>query len=336
MDTCSTIVDRRGSSATSAAISIPRFIGPGCMTMASSGSSPIRCRSSPYRRLYSRSDGKYAWPIRSRCTRSIITTSALGRLASRSYETPAGQASTPTGSRVGGATRVTSAPRVASSSTLERATRLCSTSPTTATRRPSRRPSRRRIVYASSSAWVGCSWVPSPALTTLPRSQPASRCGAPDSECRTTTASAPIASRVSAVSLSDSPLDTLEPFAEKVTTSADSRLAASSNEIRVRVESSKKRLTTVRPRSVGSFLTSRPTSCSSIRAAVSSTASASSRVRSAADSRCLTASLRSRCEHSRSRAPPVAARGARRPGRRSRPSSTRTFSSGAVGMFLPT
>ena len=57
-ETCSTIVDRRGSSATSAAISIPRFIGPGCMTIARSGSSAIRVRSSPYRRLYSRADGK--------------------------------------------------------------------------------------------------------------------------------------------------------------------------------------------------------------------------------------------------------------------------------------
>ena len=72
-----------------------------------------------------------------------------------------------------------------------------------------------------------------------------------------TTASAPMACSVSAVSLSDSPLDTLEPLAEKLMTSADSRLAAVSNEMRVRVESSKNRLTTVRPRSVGSFLISR-------------------------------------------------------------------------------
>ena len=82
--------------------------------------------------------------------------------------------STPTGSRVGGATSVTSAPRVRSSSALERATRLCSTSPTIVTRRPSRPPgldSPRccHMVKASSSAWVGCSWVPSPALTTLER-----------------------------------------------------------------------------------------------------------------------------------------------------------------------
>ena len=40
-------------------------------------------------------------------------------------------------------------------------------------------------------------------------------------------------------------------------TSAESRLAAASNEIRVRVESSKNRLTTVRPRRAGSFLIGR-------------------------------------------------------------------------------
>ena len=55
-------------------------------------------------------------------------------------------------------------------------------------------------------------------------------------------------------------METLLPLAEKLMTSADSRLAASSKLMRVRVESSKKRLTTVRPRSVGSFLTSRPAS----------------------------------------------------------------------------
>ena len=93
---------------------------------------------------------------------------------------------------------------------------------------------------ASRSAWVGCSWVPSPALTTAPLIHPAfaSRCGAPEAQCRTTTASAPIASRVSAVSLRLSPLETLDPWALKLMTSADSRLAAASNEIRVRVESS--------------------------------------------------------------------------------------------------
>ena len=52
----------------------------------------------------------------------------------------------------------------------------------------------------------------------------------------------------------DSPLLTDDPFAETLIASADSHLAASSNDDLVRVESSKNRLTTVRPRSAGSFL----------------------------------------------------------------------------------
>jgi hypothetical protein len=60
--------------------------------------------------------------------------------------------------------------------------------------------------------------------------------GAPDEEWRITIASAPIASRVRAVSLRLSPFVTEDPPVEKLITSAESRLAASSNEIRVRVE----------------------------------------------------------------------------------------------------
>src|SRR5699024_11975974 len=95
------------------------------------------------------------------------------------------------------------------------------------------------MVEASSSAWVGCCCVPSPALSTGASIQPevASRCGAPDALCRITTASAPIACNVCAVSFNDSPLDTEEPLAEKLITSADNRLAAASKEIRVRVRS---------------------------------------------------------------------------------------------------
>ena len=94
------------------------------------------------------------------------------------------------------------------------------------------------MVNASSRAWVGCSCVPSPAFSTLPRTHPASRCAAPDAPCLMTTASAPMASSVSAVSLRLSPLATLDPFAEKLITSADSRFAAASKEILVLVESS--------------------------------------------------------------------------------------------------
>ena len=66
-----------------------------------------------------------------------------------------------------------------------------------------------------------------------------------------------IASIFWAVSLSDSPLETLDPEALKFTVSAESRFSANSNEIRVRVEDSKNKLTTVIPRSVGTRLIGR-------------------------------------------------------------------------------
>src|SRR5213079_1136038 len=53
---------------------------------------------------------------------------------------------------------------------------------------------------------------------------------------------------------SDSPLLTEDVEGEMLTASAESRLAAISNEVRVRVEASKKRLMTVLPRRVGTFL----------------------------------------------------------------------------------
>ena len=135
---------------------------------------------------------------------------------------------------------------------------------------------------------MGCSWVPSPALMTEPSIHPAvaRRYGAPEAPCLTMTASAPMASRVNAVSLSDSPLETDEPLPEKVITSADNRLAANSKDSRVRVESSKKRLTTVRPRRVGNFFTERSVTDAS-SAVVSKIMSAWARSRSPAESRCL-------------------------------------------------
>ncbi len=83
---------------------------------------------------------------------------------------------------------------------------------------------------ASSNAWVGCSWVPSPAFTTALEIHPdvASRWAAPDAEWRMTTPSDPIAWSVCAVSLRDSPFATLDPLAEKLMTSALSRFAATS------------------------------------------------------------------------------------------------------------
>lgn len=142
------------------------------------------------------------------------------------------------------------------------------------------------MVNASSSACVGCWWVPSPALMTAASIHPevASRYGAPEAPCRMTTASTPMASRVCAVSFSDSPLETLDPLAVKLMTSAERRFSAASKEIRVRVESSKKRFTTVRPRRVGSFLIGRSATLA-ISSAVSRIRTASSRVRSAAEMR---------------------------------------------------
>src|SRR5687767_15046906 len=66
-----------------------------------------------------------------------------------------------------------------------------------------------------------------------------------------------IASRFSAVSRSVSPFDKLDEETLMLTASADSRLAASSKDVRVRVDDSKKRLMTVLPRKVGTFLISR-------------------------------------------------------------------------------
>jgi hypothetical protein len=66
-----------------------------------------------------------------------------------------------------------------------------------------------------------------------------------------------IASRFLAVSASVSPLSTLEKVTAMFSVSALSRFSAISKEVRVRVLASKKRLTTVLPRSAGTFLTCR-------------------------------------------------------------------------------
>jgi hypothetical protein len=77
--------------------------------------------------------------------------------------------------------------------------------------------------------------LPSPALTTLAGVHWATSPAAPAHGVRMTMASGLWALRVRTVSFSDSPFSTLEPLAAKFTTSALSRLAASSNEERVRV-----------------------------------------------------------------------------------------------------
>ena len=167
---------------------------------------------------------------------------------------------------------------------LERATRECRMSPQIATVSPSMRPRLRRIVSASSSAWVGCSWAPSPALITEQSTLRASRCTAPAWLWRTTMMSGRIALSVIAVSISVSPFFTLEAPTAMFITSAPRRLPAISNDDWVRVEGSKNRLICVRPRKVARFFSTwreMPTASS----ARSSRDTISSRVRPSMPSR---------------------------------------------------
>ena len=158
---------------------------------------------------------------------------------------------------VGGPMSTGSAPIITSSGASEPTTRECATSPTMPTFNPSSEPKRSRMVKASSRAWVGCSCLPSPPLTTQARTWRSMTRGAPSWQLRTTTRSASIASSVAAVSASDSPFFVDELDAEKLMASADRRFAAISKLVRVRVDGSRKRLTMVRPRKVGSFFISR-------------------------------------------------------------------------------
>ena len=171
---------------------------------------------------------------------------------SRATSTPI--RSMPRGNRVEGATTRTRAPMVLRRRMFERATRECITSPQIATTRPSTRPLLRRMVSASSSAWVGCSWAPSPALITEPSTLRASNSTAPEAWCRTTRMSGCIAFSVAAVSTRVSPLRIDEDDTDMFMTSAPSRLPAISNEDWVRVEDSKNRFIWVRPRSEVRFL----------------------------------------------------------------------------------
>ena len=118
---------------------------------------------------------------------------------------------------------------------FERATRLCAMSPTITTCLPRKSPRRSRSVNMSSSAWVGCSCVPSPALTTLASMLRARYSGEPDTECRITITSILYAHKFFTVSSSVSPFVTLETDTFMLTMSALRRFSASSNEARVRV-----------------------------------------------------------------------------------------------------
>src|SRR5215218_5871687 len=94
-------------------------------------------------------------------------------------------------------------------------------------------------------AWVGCWPQPSPALITGAEVWREARAAAPAAWCRSTIASAPRRSRVTTVSMRDSPLLIAEPFSESEITCAPDRLAASSKETAVLVDASKKARQTV-------------------------------------------------------------------------------------------
>ena len=87
----------------------------------------------------------------------------------------------------------------------------------------------------SSSAWVGCSFVPSPALMTEALTCLAIRCGAPVIGCRRIITSVPMTSSVRAVSIRVSPLATLDAEAVIPEAVPDRYLQASSKDRRVRV-----------------------------------------------------------------------------------------------------
>src|SRR3954469_17768697 len=186
--------------------------------------------------------------MRSFWMRSAITASAPVSASCSERVTTQPSFSTPAGITVEGPPTRTRAPSLLRQWMFERATRLCAMSPTMATVLPSRVPQRSRRVSASSRPCVGCSWAPSPAWITLALTARATSRGAPAAGCLRTSASAPMASRLRTVSSSDSPLATLEASFWKLSTSAPSALAATSNELRVRVLFSKKSGITLRPR----------------------------------------------------------------------------------------
>ena len=118
-------------------------------------------------------------------------------------------------------------------------------------------PLQRRMVNISSIPCVGCECRPSPALSTLicGATWLAIKCAVPESAWRTINISHCMACKLCRVSSNDSPLLVAEVLILIFNTSADKRLAASSNVVRVRVLASKNKLTMVLPRNSGTFLT---------------------------------------------------------------------------------
>ena len=167
------------ASATSGAISTPRFIGPGCIT---SCVGRRRSRVTPQRAVYSRrlghvrGAGQHPLALHAQDVDDVGVRRWRGCRGRRARPV----ASMPRGISGGGPTSVTSMPISRKPAMLERATRECSTSPTIATCTPSSRPSASRMVYRSSRHCVGCWCLPSPALTTWASVQRAVSCGGAD------------------------------------------------------------------------------------------------------------------------------------------------------------
>ena len=90
------------------------------------------------------------------------------------------------GSSVGGAMTVTSQPMIFRAGMSEPHTRECEMSPTTPTCRLSKEPFSSQMEYRSSSAWVGCWCLPSPASMTDTPDTSAILRGTPAQRSRTT------------------------------------------------------------------------------------------------------------------------------------------------------
>ena len=157
------------SSATSESISTPRFIGPGCITRTPGAAQRqlLAVEAEEAEVLAGRGDQ------RARASAPAAGAASSPRRRRRcpsrmSWNTSTPQRSAPTGISVGGPTRRTRAPSMLQQWRRWSGPRGCAArrrrSPPSA---PRRRPNARRMESASSSAWVGCSCWPSPALITL-------------------------------------------------------------------------------------------------------------------------------------------------------------------------
>ena len=185
--------------------------------------------------------------MRSRCKRSIITTSTSFKPSCISSKISQPKVSMPEGISVGGAINRMRFSIFPNRIMFERATRECAISPQIAMLSRCKRPFARWIVKASSSAWVGCSWRPSPAFNTLQFTFWASKSTAPECGWRTTKRSGCIAFNVIAVSIRVSPFLIELACMDMFITSAPNLFPASSKEACVRVEFSKNIFTCVRP-----------------------------------------------------------------------------------------